>query len=321
MDPCRWFDQPPGVAAKFFRGRFAMMALQDGLAVHTLEATALRPLDVTAVRKPGVVLHYFLEGHADATLAGRSMNLGRRAGEPVRMVMTAIRDEQLFLRRSVPGDHVRKVNLILTHDWLAQNGIALPGDPQADGQQRVEQAVGPEDILQLERLLQVAGHRFGVGRLEAEAISLGLVCGVFAKLLDDGKEVPDLSVHDKRKLDRMEQFIQDGVGEMPSLAEIAGIGGVSLSTLRRLFRSAHDSTVQDYVRNVRIARARDALERDAVSVSEAALIAGYRSAANFSTAFRRATGVAPSQIRRTVRKAQSGGDALARRVGYDRPLF
>jgi AraC-like DNA-binding protein len=44
--------------------------------------------------------------------------------------------------------------------------------------------------------------------------------------------------------------------------------------------------------------ARDALERGTLSIGEAAFLAGYTSAANFTTAFRRAFGILPRSLRR-----------------------
>ncbi|WP_246767099.1 helix-turn-helix domain-containing protein, partial [Bordetella pertussis] len=51
------------------------------------------------------------------------------------------------------------------------------------------------------------------------------------------------------------------------------------------------------LRGARLTRARLGLERDGLSVAQAACLAGYTSAANFATAFRRAFGVTPGQLR------------------------
>ncbi|MDR1647090.1 MAG: AraC family transcriptional regulator, partial [Zoogloeaceae bacterium] len=56
-------------------------------------------------------------------------------------------------------------------------------------------------------------------------------------------------------------------------------------------------TVFDYERQRRLLRARQALEQEGRSVGEAADIAGYTSAANFATAFKRHFGITPRQCR------------------------
>jgi AraC-like DNA-binding protein len=74
-------------------------------------------------------------------------------------------------------------------------------------------------------------------------------------------------------------------------------GGVSVNTLQRLFRAMHGTTVFEHLRAMKLQRAREALERDGVPVSEAAYRAGYTSAANFTTAFKRRFGVSPKNLR------------------------
>jgi AraC-like DNA-binding protein len=70
-----------------------------------------------------------------------------------------------------------------------------------------------------------------------------------------------------------------------------------VNTLQRHFRAMWGTTVAQYLREGRLSRARLALERDGISVAQAACIAGYGSAANFATAFRRRFGVPPGQVR------------------------
>ena len=59
----------------------------------------------------------------------------------------------------------------------------------------------------------------------------------------------------------------------------------------------HGTTIFEYARNRRLEKGRAALENDGVSVTEAAFLAGYSSAANFATAFKRAFGVPPKFVR------------------------
>ncbi|WP_415807924.1 helix-turn-helix transcriptional regulator, partial [Bordetella muralis] len=78
-----------------------------------------------------------------------------------------------------------------------------------------------------------------------------------------------------------------------SLVQIAKHACLSVNTLQRHFRAVWGKTVFAYLRDARLDRARMALERDAISVTQAALIAGYSSPANFATAFRQRYGIPP----------------------------
>lgn len=73
--------------------------------------------------------------------------------------------------------------------------------------------------------------------------------------------------------------------------------GLNPNSLQRVFRAVQRVTIFEYVRSRKLDGAREALERDNVSVGEAAYLAGYTSSANFATAFRRRFGVSPRQIR------------------------
>jgi AraC-like DNA-binding protein len=276
-----------------YRGRCSWIEVQPGLILHTTDATSLEQYDISGSYAPGVALHCFLEGSADADLAGRPMNLGRERGAPVRMRMASVAHPEPFRRRSKPGHYARKLNLLLSFDWLAENGLELHGRRDGHHLKFHEWAVSPDDIIMMERLVQLAGRPSPLTRLEVQSATLGLVCSAFANF-DIGDDAASLSNPDARKLDRMEQFIREDQGAFPTLAEIAQAGGVSLSTMRRLFRAAHDCTVQEFVRNLRLTRARRALERDGVSVAQAARIAGYRSPENFAAAFRKANQMCPS---------------------------
>ncbi|MBD9388591.1 helix-turn-helix transcriptional regulator [Agrobacterium sp. AGB01] len=82
-----------------------------------------------------------------------------------------------------------------------------------------------------------------------------------------------------------------------SVELIAMQTGVSATGLQRLFRKGEGKSVFDFVRIVRLERAYEALRRGDATVQEASAIAGYTSAANFATAFRRQFGEVPTAVR------------------------
>lgn len=276
-----------------FDGVLTALKLRRGFGLHTLNATARRAFEVQSQRNPGVVLHCFLEGATEAHLDGKPMNLGRRPGEPVKIVMTSVGEVQRFARWSQPNDYVRKISVQMSPEWLDENGLSLPP------QQRIEWVAGHEDVQVMEQLARASGFANPAARLQAEAMSLGLVARSFAYLAEPVAR-GGLTSREQAQLHRINEYAQQP-GPLPSLAELATVGGVSLSGLRRLIRAAHGCAPLAHVRGLRLGMARTALEEGRLSVEEAAELAGYSSAANFATAFRRAFDVAPSQVRRAVR--------------------
>lgn len=91
---------------------------------------------------------------------------------------------------------------------------------------------------------------------------------------------------------RAKDFVEAHGGEALSVE-----AGISASGLLRLFRAAESRSVFDYVRNLRLERAFAVLGRGDVTVQEASALAGYTSAANFATAFRRRFGLVPTAAR------------------------
>ncbi|WP_170317843.1 helix-turn-helix transcriptional regulator [Paroceanicella profunda] len=297
-------SQPAGAPLS---GRHSMTELRRGLAVHTLDARTTEYFETRVTRAPGLVLHCFTAGEARASLGGVPMGLGRAPGAPVRVVLTALTEPAPFVRRAEPGDYMRKVNIKLSPEWMAGNGFDLAGAGQhalrarlAAPFTRLSWEADAETLAAFERLATLEDGDFPCLRLEREALTLGLVARAMARIGDAPPERDALlRPHERARLARMEACVAESSGPLPGLAEIAAEGGVSLSTMRRLFHAAHGTSVVSWARAERLDRARAALERETVTVSQAAALAGYGSPANFATAFRRQFGVAPSDIRRT----------------------
>lgn len=228
------------------------------------------------------------------------MDLQRRKGERVKMVVTALPEPEEFVRSAQKGEYVRKLNIVLSYDWIAANGLDLPRVPKRQKRLRHEWDLSASDVQLAERLVAIGQSNNGLHRLETESGALSLACRAFENLADPTMFRSGLRDHELRRLRRMEDYIENGQGPMPSLDQIAQQGGVSASTMRRIFHETHGCTVHDFVRQTRLHRAKHALEIEGASISEAAAVAGYGSPENFATAFRKYIGVKPSDVRRKI---------------------
>jgi AraC family transcriptional regulator len=85
----------------------------------------------------------------------------------------------------------------------------------------------------------------------------------------------------------------------PSLAELAGICGLSVRQLARSFRASHGTSIGRHIADARIANAKRLLAGDHTVATIAARL-GFATSANFSAAFRAATGQTPGQYRQRV---------------------
>lgn len=101
------------------------------------------------------------------------------------------------------------------------------------------------------------------------------------------------------------RLINQSLEELPSLADIARKVGTHDKRLSSIFREHLGSTVFAYVRDARIRRAQELLADSAMSMQDIAELVGFRSACNFTTAFRERQGMTPSQFRQQMRDSSS----------------
>jgi AraC family transcriptional regulator len=95
------------------------------------------------------------------------------------------------------------------------------------------------------------------------------------------------------------EFMRDNLHLPVSLADMAGSTGLSMYHFLRVFRASTGVTPRRFLTRMRIDVARRHLEDSDLSVTDIARLSGFSSASQFSTAFRRETGMAPRAFRRS----------------------
>jgi AraC family transcriptional regulator len=98
------------------------------------------------------------------------------------------------------------------------------------------------------------------------------------------------------RLRAIEARIRDGAN-VPTLAELADLCGLSRRQLMRAFREETGRTVGSFVQEQMLERAKGLLHGSDMPIAEVATRAGFSSGPSFSTAFRRAIGESPRAFR------------------------
>ena len=104
-----------------------------------------------------------------------------------------------------------------------------------------------------------------------------------------------------RAMRRVREYVDAHLAEAVSLHDLAAVAELSTFHFARAFRQTTGQPPATYVRAARLARAREMLVDPALahySIAEVAAAVGYTTASAFSTAFRRAYGGAPRELRR-----------------------
>lgn len=145
----------------------------------------------------------------------------------------------------------------------------------------------------------------GVGRLlhaevrreedATDATLDGLALALLGTLAGQKEEVPSRR---PRFLDIAVERIHDDVRTDVQLRSLADLAGVTPEHLARTFRQAEGMTVGEYVRRLRVERARRDLERGELSLSRLALDLGFYDQAHFTRTFKAHVGCTPGAYRR-----------------------
>lgn len=187
---------------------------------------------------------------------------------------------------------------------LCRRGAAVtrPGEPHTN-------RFGPRDarLLLVEAPWEIDAPALAEdGRLQALAARLALELGATdaaAPLAREGlaleivalaARAPDRSA----PLARLDAFLDAHFLEPLRLADLAAVAGVHPAHLARAFRAARGESLASYLRQRRVAWARDQLLATDAPIGAIALDAGFCDQGHFARVFRKVTGATPGALRR-----------------------
>ncbi|MFT3814673.1 MAG: AraC family transcriptional regulator [Acidovorax sp.] len=302
-------DVPPALRALLHdhtTGRRARHDLRPGLQLLVEDAHAPCSFTAQAVVNPGLRLVVLLEGALDVSYGPERMALPQGpAGASA--VLVALTEPECFTRRLHQGVYARRVTLGLDDDWLAQagGGAATPELARFMRQHlstrrwqlSPRMATVAEQIVRPPPLAPLLQHMY----LESRVLDLmGEALGALCRHAPESHGEMALRPREHQRLRELHAFLASGQADGMSLDEIARHAGLNPNSLQRQFRTIYGVTIFDHLRECRLQRARQLLERDGVTVAQAALAAGYASAANFATAYKQRFGTPPKLARARV---------------------
>lgn len=297
-----------------------MRELRPGLHLHSDDAHDERDLTAQGEMAAGLRIVLLLEGAVDVSYGQRRVSLSSldagTAARPTRgakALMVSVAERDVFMRRTRKGRYARRLSIGLGWDWLAQTagGGVADGRPATALQdfQRQHLAmqswqVSPRAVAIAEQMVRPPQFEPLLQNLYLESRTLELVAealGSFTRPTPAATAVePGLRPQEHQRMRDLREFLATGQADELSLDEIARHAGINANTLQKHFRTLHGSTIFDYLRECRLQRARQALERNGLTVGQAAMLAGYTSAANFATAYKRRFGLTPKLARSRI---------------------
>lgn len=179
------------------------------------------------------------------------------------------------LARRFPGIRVAQDHMVLDDgDIVTAGGILAWADL---GLTLVEKLLGPSTMLATARFLLIDPPRASQRPFAA-----------FTPRFDHGDD----------PVRRAQHHIHAHADRPLAIADLQEVAGMTPRTLLRRFTAATGHRPNDYLQQVRIARAREALERTRQSVDRIAWSVGYADPAAFRKLFQKLVGLTPAAYRR-----------------------
>lgn len=290
-------------------GRIGKVQLRRGLSVHYSDVVNHCDMETESRIEPHLSIKLLIAGGLDASVGGvafSSPSIERPQQDllPLGIILSQCEPE-IFYRHVHKGDRITKFNISILPEWLSDSGI-FTDDGACHIAAFCREHLACSTWVPSAKAIELAKAAMRMEetdpylrRLHVESCTLPIIAEAFRQL--ENRPGPTdmlkpLSRREKQKLTRVEALIADTTGSIPSVEEMASVAGVSINSLQRLFHIAHGMTVSHYIRMRKLKAAQNAMVDDGLTIAEAAYLAGYRSAANFSTAFKRQFGYPPSAV-------------------------
>ena len=290
--------------APLFRGAFWHRELRDGLHIHASDVFEEADFTASSTQQAGLFCIFFLQGDVAIEMGERRYAFHGDGQLSHSLVVSGARPET-FRRLSNGHQRIRHLVVWATPEWLTRE--ALPGigaHREAEGFLAAHLAerrlpVTPRIAALVERLMSPPTEGSLCERLLGESAAVEILAQSLSGIRQAEQEpTATLSSLEILRLRRAETFVTAAPSDQLTVEAIAREAGVSVSGLQRLFRAAYGESVVGHVRRRRLEAARERLQRGERTIQQAAMEAGYTSAANFSTAFKRQFGFSPGSKHR-----------------------
>ncbi len=274
------------------QGRIQMATTASGLRLCASDLLATRNHVRSADLNRSLTVYAMLDGPALDWRHGPAARPQRGAAHAA---VLAVRDAARMTEIQRAGQRSRCLVVQVTPDSLGD--AALAEQVQAClHRTQVRPLPAPERLRALAADMLAARPGGAVSRLFLESCALEMLARGLQSL-DDAPAAEDARLHplDRQRMLRVRDRLLAEPGHPHRLADLARDAGVSITTLKQKFPLAVGAQVFEYLRQVRLERARRGLLHEGWSVKQAAFYAGYRHPTNFTTAYRRRFGAAPSR--------------------------
>lgn len=136
------------------------------------------------------------------------------------------------------------------------------------------------------------------GRLEASVYLQRVMLSLLRPASDAGLGAR-INARARAKIERVLRHVEANLARPLTVGDLARVADLSVTHLNRLMAECTGKSPADYIRDVRVRRARELLTNVDLTIKEVAVQCGFRSPYHFSKVFRDADGLSPTQFRQS----------------------
>ncbi|WP_319484802.1 helix-turn-helix transcriptional regulator [uncultured Cohaesibacter sp.] len=281
----------------------ANVAFMDGKPTH-------HSRDFLEEVLPCFQLMIFLEGEQKFYLDDRLFDIHAGYGAERRAQMLLIQRNRVCRLRTIShhGEKtLRKVKVSLPATWIedCSLGSASPVLKQFRDEQigsylaeaTTEMASLAEAVIQPPSPFSDASAPDGMAlyRVAKGMELIAQACLVLANRLQPCSS--GLQSRQFSQAERIRRHILDHLDDDLTLDSLSRQVGASKRSVQRNFKHHYGMTVTDFMRKLRLERARQAIEKQGMTIGQAAFLAGYNNTSSFSNAFKLTYGSTPKSWR------------------------
>ena len=272
-------------------GRLSNFRCHSGLHVHATDTLEAHDLDAGWDMEPSVTIAVMLEGLLDVRLDNQTMRIGNE-DRPSGHAWSLTEDTRLT-RKSRKGTRIRKVVITIPRN---RNLADFANTHRAN----ITWSPSPHAVSLAEQILNPTLAPSAFQNMSTDSRALEIVREALTSIVtpeESALRSAPPRTKEQVRAQTIRAYLNENRARNPTLQQIARDLGMSVASMQTAFKATYNSTIADFSRELRLQNARAAIERDGISVGEAAYIAGYSNPANFSTAFKRFFGLSPSDVK------------------------
>ena len=279
----------------FFEGLFGFQFLPCGVSLFTSDLKSLRDDTLAGQAERSFTIALPLE----STATDYSAVLDKRLHTVPHMgSIISVADSVPIETQYRYGQRSRSLSMRTRPEDIADDAVAERVEALLRLTSISPMSMSRRVMLLAEELISPSSHGV-VGRLLAESCALELLAQALLAIERRDEGAPPLLSrrdHVKVRLIR-DMMLADPTADF-TLRGLAREAGMSMTILKTKFSAVFGQSVISFLRDVRLHHAKEGLEREGWTVSQAAHFVGYKHHSNFSTAFRRKYGAPPKQFRK-----------------------